>query len=1218
LLGYEILREVGRGGMGVVFEARQLALGRVVALKLILAGAHAGEDARGRFRAEAESIARLQHPHVVQIHEVGKQDGWDFYAMEWVEGGSLAARLDGTPWPANKAAALVEKLARAMHAVHQEGVIHRDLKPGNVLLTSAGEPKIADFGLARRLDVDQGQTKTGAIVGTPSYLPPEQAAGRSEALSPRSDVYSLGAVLYELLTGRPPFKGQTPLDTLLQVRCDEPVPPSRLVPKCPRDLETICLKCLQKEPPRRYPTALALAEDLERFLNGAPISARPVGRPERVWRWARRNPSMAGLAAAVVVSLLAGTAAAWYLALDALEEKRRADDKTAEAWTNAARADANSRTANENLRQAIEEKNRADDAAADAWSHLYVTRMNLMQTAWEKQQVAQVLDLLALCRKPPAGIKDARGWEYYFQERLCHPELRTLTGHTDEVYRVAYSPDGRRLATASQDATVKIWDTATGGLLRTLPGAARVGFWGLAFSPDGTRLAASDQFTVRVWDAASGVNLVTIKTLPEAGTPFSSNLAFSADGKALACGSLRTVNVWDAATGKLRRTFEHKPGADVMDVRFSPDGKTLASASNKDVILWDLSSGRAVRTFSGVEKVRFSPDGRWLATSADRLFVVHVHDLLTGRMRSFSGMELGGFSPDGKILTTIDQNPIRVTLWDAVTGAKLRALDGHSGRIYDVTFRPDGRHLATASGDRTVRIWDVSVDHETRAFEHPLGNRTPQELLRMPWDVAFTPDGAQLALRGGPRITLLDTTTGQPVRIFEAPLKWFSCLAISRDGARLAAGAYRPRDQDGKGSQELGDVHVWGLKTGELQHILKGHPYRVSGVAFSPDGKQLFSVSQRGHPHETGEVRVWDLSTGQQVRYLAGARSPASRYRRLTTELAMAVSHDGRLLALGGWDDTTEVHDLHGGQVLQTLKHDELVNCMAFSPDGSRLVTGESDGNIRLWDLASRQILHTFKGYTGDRSVAFHSNGARIVTGGATTVKVWDVATGQQVRTFPGSYSAVAFSPEGWRLAYTIPGKCLLLDARPLTSAVKAQREALGLVTYLFALPLPKQDVLAVIHSDQTISEEVRTLALAFAERYQPQRDAKGYVDAAWRLVSQDYLDAYYYRLALIQAKEAQVLSPADARVLTTFSLAQFRVGRRDDALQTLSRAEKLTEEIPGHLAPLAIAQHRMGQKARAHATWSRLQTIAADPKWARDERAQNLLQEVQTLISPK
>ena len=306
--GYEIVRELGRGGMGVVYQARDVTLGRVVALKMILAGEYAAETEVARFRTEAESLAQQQHPNIVQIHKVGQHNGLPFFSLEYCGGGSLAQILDGTPLAPRQAAELVEKLARAMAYAHQRGIIHRDLKPANVLLTEDGTPKITDFGLAKKVN-EPGPTASGAIMGTPSYMAPEQAGGKTKQIGPEVDVYALGTILYECLTGRPPFKAATPLDTMLQVICDDPAPPRQLNARVPRDLERICLTCLQKEPHRRYPTALALADDLHHFLAGEPVEARSVSGLERLQKWIRRRPSAAALlavSAVATVLLLAG------------------------------------------------------------------------------------------------------------------------------------------------------------------------------------------------------------------------------------------------------------------------------------------------------------------------------------------------------------------------------------------------------------------------------------------------------------------------------------------------------------------------------------------------------------------------------------------------------------------------------------------------------------------------------------------------------------------------------------------------------------------------------------------------------------------------------------------------------------------------------------------------------------------------------------------------
>ena len=359
--GYEILHVLGHGGMGVVYKAREIALDRLVALKIVVAGVHASAEQRERFRAEARAEARLQHPNIVQIHAVGEHENFPFLSLEYMDGGSLAQRLARQPQPPAEAAGLIQVLAGAIAFAHGRGIIHRDLKPANILLTSAGTPKIADFGLAKYLEDASGLTRTGSLLGTPTYMSPEQAEGRGPDVGTASDIWALGVILYEMLVGRPPFHGVTMVDTLEQVRTREPVPPTQLQPNVPADLETICLKCLRKEPGQRYATAEALAEDLRRFLAGEPILARPVGTPERLWRWCRRNPRLAMLSAAVLLLLLtvAVTSTTFAIVLDARQRetelaRKEAVDNAVEAHKQEQRADASARTAQDRYQLALD------------------------------------------------------------------------------------------------------------------------------------------------------------------------------------------------------------------------------------------------------------------------------------------------------------------------------------------------------------------------------------------------------------------------------------------------------------------------------------------------------------------------------------------------------------------------------------------------------------------------------------------------------------------------------------------------------------------------------------------------------------------------------------------------------------------------------------------------------------------------------------------------
>jgi WD40 repeat protein/tRNA A-37 threonylcarbamoyl transferase component Bud32 len=1013
--GYDVLGELGRGGMGVVYKARQLKLRRLVALKMILSGVHAGGAERQRFLAEAEAVARLQHPNIVQIHEIGEADGHPFFSLEFCPGGSLAGKLNGTPLPPGQAAALVETLARAVQAAHEAGVVHRDLKPANVLLLADGTPKITDFGLAKKLDDAAAQTASGAIMGTPSYMAPEQAEGKSKGIGPAADVYALGAVLYEVLTGRPPFRAATSLDTVLQVISEEPVPPSRLLPRLPRDLETICLKCLHKEPAKRYASAAELADDLQRFQKGEPIRARPVGRAERAWRWCRRNPAVAGLLAAVMLTLLLGTAVASFFAVransnaqQAREEKQRADDEAREARAEKRRAD-----------------DKADEARAKeglARRHLYAAKMQLAQNAWREKSVTQLLGLLAETQ-PRAGEEDLRGFEWHYFNRLCHSDLFTLQGRTGLVQSVCFSPDGRRLATASSDRTVRVWDLQTGQEALALQGHTGA-VHGVCFSPDGRRLAsASEDQTVKVWDAQTGQDPLTLK----GHTGAVQGVCFSPNSKRLASASggysdpqthkrYGEVKVWDAQTGQEQLSLGGH--TDIVNcVCFSPDGRRLATASwDQTVKVWDAQTGQEFLTLQGrhtggVVSVCFSPDGRWLA-GADGTAVALWSAQGGKELLTLQGHtdEVWGvcFSPDGRRLASASEDQT-VKVWAVPPGQELCTFQGHTDHVRSVCFSPDGKRVASAS--REVKVWDAPTGRESLAFEGHTGGVQ---------GVCFSPDGRRVATASWDKtVKVWDAETGQVALTLQGHTSLVTCVCFSPDGRRLASSS---TDND---QRKPGEVRVWDAQTGQEQLTLQGHAGRVTRVCFSPDGRRLATASF------DQTVKVWDAETGQEALTLQGHTSFV---------WGVCFSPDGRRLATASADRTVKVWDAQIGKELLSLKEQNDPMSVCFSPSGRRLACATSGRTVTVWDAQTGQEQLSLSGHTGPvSSVCFSPDGRRLASTSGPEVKVWDAQTGQEVLTFAGHnremFYSVCFSPDGSRLAvgqaYGSRGKVKLWDARP-------------------------------------------------------------------------------------------------------------------------------------------------------------------------------------------
>jgi len=977
--GYEIISELGRGGMGVVYKARHVHLNRMVALKMILAGVHVGPRDLIRFRSEAANVAGLQHPSIVQVYEVGEQDGRPYFSLEYVEGGSLVNKLNGTPLPPRYAAVLIEQMARTVHFAHQRGIVHRDLKPANILMTEDGFPKITDFGLAKSLAPGAALTQSGTVLGTPSYMAPEQALGKNREVGPPVDIYALGAILYEMLTGRPPFRAETSLDTMLQVASEEPVPLSRLQPRLPRDLQTICLKCLQKEPHRRYPTADSLAEDLRRFQIGEPIEARPVGKIERAVKWARRRPSLAALIFLGVMTAVLGFAGItwkWHAEFEQVQKLTKAE---------------------QDLKAALDEKDVS----------LYTNRIALAEREWLANNITRARHLLGECKK------EQQRWEWHYLNRLCNAELLQMRGPESPILSLAFN-DRKQLAAVSDDMTVKVWDATRGTTLFHQPGESRssgavVGFgdvlgqlhvlgralplqvldlaqkktvssidwprervFALAYRPEHHLVAAGlDDGTLKVWDTVGNKEVFStrghISRITAVAIGSSGALIASADRDG-------NIKIWNAMTGEELHRLPRQKGS-VTTLAFGPDDLHLASAANESLVkVWETATGAIASTLYGhtqpVTALAFSPRrGGYLAsggldhmikvwnpTTGDEAFT------LRGHTRPITALT---FSPDSRFLASAGRDEL-VKLWDAATPLECRVLKaGYASRC--LSFRPDGKQLATAEG--LVVIWDAITDLPQRSFHgklktiksvayspngkhlavggymglaiwdpikqeelHALGDRATDIL-----SVAYSPDGKLLAAASADGVARLwDTATHKEVRELRGHGSWaVSCLAFSPDGSRIATGSHD------------GTAKVWETSTGREVYTLSGHSGPVHCVAFSPRGDLLATGggSRAGREDDKpleGDLRVWDARTGLEKHKLWGHTGQVS---------SVAFSPDGLRLASGGADSAVKLWDPFSGQEVLTLRgHGEAVQAVAFSPDGWQLVSAGADRKVHIWN----------------------------------------------------------------------------------------------------------------------------------------------------------------------------------------------------------------------------------------------------------------------------
>jgi WD40 repeat protein len=1022
---FRIVRVVGRGGMGVVYEAIQESLQRRVALK-VLPPAFADDPRRvRRFQVEAQAAAGLLHPHIVPVYLVGSARGLHYYAMQFIAGHTLADLIaisacgddpvrDLSFW--RIAAELGGQAALALHFAHEQGVIHRDVKPSNLLIDDSGWLWVGDFGLARIVG-QADSTLSGGVLGTLRYMSPEQAGGGRVVVDHRCDVYSLGATLYELVTGRPAFDDDDCVDLVRRIAAEDPEHPRRIDPNIPRDLETIVLKAMAKEPGERYATALELAEDLDRFDRGRPILGRSPGAVDRAAKWARRNRSAAAAALILPVALAAGLSVAM-IWRDGVLSRHNAELKAA---------------------LALAERNEASSRQL-----LYDSQVRLAQQARGTGQRAlarQILDGL----QPGPGQRDRRGFEWYYLRQACDDDAVTLATHEPLATAIAASPDRLALVTGHAGGTMVFFDCATRrerGRLRAHPSDVA----GIVFSQDGRTLASWSKIQngpseVKLWDPSTARQIARIPGIEGHVT----ELAFSRDGKRLhvlehdraevasrnrlitwdlsrgaehpaqgavlvPCSRMASsgdgrwlvtsatsgaVTLRDGATGEAKATLPG-PFSWIAELACSPDGEIVALDDGQNLAFWDPATARKlgslpVRLYG---PPKFSPDGNCVAGRTDsRQGIVLIKDVRTQRRRILLEKAQGGevvfaFSPDGSRLAG-GGTGLSATVWETNSGRKLAELSDVTGRVGSLTFTVGGESLVAPVENGPIYAW--RLDRPTEPAIR-LDGHDGKEI----WSLAFTHDGSALMSAGDDhRIKLWDPLASVLRAMLEGHDQLVAAVAISPDGGLLASASF---DRT---------VRLWSLPSGRPCRVLRGHTDRVRAVAFSPDGRRVASAGS------DGDVRIWETERAELAQTFRG---PGDAIR------ALAFDPSGKLLFWAGDDVAIRALDLSQGREVFTLAGTHPHSALAFSPDGMLLASADDGGTVTIWDLAARSRRGTAKA-TGAEvwGLAFSPDGRTLAAAcGDARIRLWDPLTGQLLLVLEGHtrrVNAVAFSADGRSLA---------------------------------------------------------------------------------------------------------------------------------------------------------------------------------------------------------
>ena len=1030
----KVERQLGEGGSSIVYLAYDTVLKRQVALKLPRGPVLANSKARERFLREAQAAALLRHPNIVPLYGAGEVAGSFHITLAYCPGPTLAEWLEDRrreadpdaesaeaeanegdsrlPLSPMTAADIVARLADAVDHAYQSGVLHRDIKPGNILLEPREEtdgnefpftPMLSDFGLALLADEQGDLTATGAVVGTPQYMAPEQVSGEHDQLGPATDVYGLGSVLYELLTGQPPVRGRNHAETLMRVMNAEPVLPRKLVPDLPRDLEAICLKCLQKSPKERYQTAAELEEDLRRYQRGEATVARPVTWISRLFRLSRRHPGSTALVLLLVgaVALLIAALGIYNLRLDRLNSEL-----------------------SHSLEQTLVAQELTQRSELRTQELLYASDMRLAMEAWKDLDLRQYHQLLDR-HHPQPGKRDLRGLEWDYLWNLGHVKSVTFGSHQGGVYFARYSSDGRRIVTAGEDAVVRLYDAHTCELKTELPtGQGEVN--GVAFSSDHKRIAtAGDDGTVRVWNLDTLHELIAIK----AHKNIAYQVVFTPDGRLVSCGNDPDICIWDATTGAAKGVLRgHTETVEAIDL--APDGYHLASVSmDHTVRLWDLRTGKEARFLHSHSRpakcVAFSRDGAFLATGAKGGEVV-VFDMAThepvARLRHLDHVHGVALSPNGGLVAVADAGGV-VALWRIPLDSSGKMHDptkpvaawaAHSGRAWAIAISPSGDSLLSTGSEGNVKLCRTSTSLGWRNLNLRESGRFDSHPRSRRW-LATVPQSSKM-------ITAVDT---RGLLLWDLPKVGLVSHGASPDGqSRPHGGVALPApivldegewtvadvSADGRivaGGNLQGDAAIWNLESRErLATWSLDSSKGLGGIALSPDGSKLAAHHMRG---------LWIVDTSQQ--------EPLQHLEMEDCRLA-TFSPDSSRLAYGDGNVAFVVPLSQLDRPMVLRGHTSTVRCMAFSPNGELIATGSNDRSVCVWNATTGRLVLSLHGHrAGVAELAFAPDGRSLtVADDAGVLKLWHVASGQELCVLdeiPSGFSGIDFLREGRGLICT-------------------------------------------------------------------------------------------------------------------------------------------------------------------------------------------------------